>query len=113
MRLTLPMPPSVNRLWRQGRGGRVYKTDAARVFAWEVAAAAQHAGVQLLTGDVAVSMWVYVARKNADTDNFCKCTLDALQGLAYENDKQVVELHLYKRYANKKTARIEVEISAT
>jgi Holliday junction resolvase RusA-like endonuclease len=34
---------------------------------------------------------------------------DALNGLAYEDDKQIVELHAY-RYDDKKNPRIEIEV---
>lgn len=33
--------------------------------------------------------------KRGDIDNLAKLTLDALNGLAYEDDRQVVELHLH------------------
>lgn len=37
--------------------------------------------------------------KKPDIDNIAKIVLDALNGVAYKDDKQVVELHCYKRYA--------------
>lgn len=36
--------------------------------------------------------------KKPDTDNIAKIVLDALNGLAYPDDKQVVELHVIKVY---------------
>lgn len=36
--------------------------------------------------------------KRPDTDNIAKIVLDALNGLAYPDDKQVVELHVIKEY---------------
>lgn len=37
--------------------------------------------------------------KVPDVDNLAKCVLDGLSGLAYDSDKQVVALHIYKRWA--------------
>lgn len=43
-----------------------------------------------------------------DCDNIAKVVLDALNKLAYNDDKQVVELIVEKYYAD--TPRVEVEI---
>lgn len=37
--------------------------------------------------------------KKPDVDNVAKIILDALNGIAYRDDKQVVELHVKKSYA--------------
>ena len=44
--------------------------------------------------------------KKPDCDNIAKIILDALNGVAYDDDKQVVNLHVYKRYSD--TPRVEV-----
>ncbi len=46
--------------------------------------------------------------KKPDSDNIAKVVLDALNGLAYLDDKQVVHLEIYKLYGE--YPRIEVEI---
>ena len=43
-----------------------------------------------------------------DLDNIAKAVLDGLNGLAFDDDKQVVSLKVSKRYDHE--ARIEVEI---
>ena len=46
-----------------------------------------------------------------DYDNLAKLVTDALQGLAFDNDKQIVEAHIYKMYcAEGESARTEIEI---
>lgn len=43
-----------------------------------------------------------------DIDNVCKSVLDALNEVAFNDDKQVVELELSKRYSN--TPRLEIKV---
>ncbi len=47
--------------------------------------------------------------KKPDTDNIAKAILDALNGIAYYDDSQIVDLTLYKRYSD--SPRAEVCIS--
>jgi len=46
-------------------------------------------------------------RWDADVDNFSKCVLDALQGIVFKNDRQIVALMITKR---KGTEKIGVRI---
>lgn len=46
--------------------------------------------------------------KKPDTDNIAKIVLDALNGLAYHDDSQVVDLTVIKTYS--RDPRVEVEI---
>ena len=48
------------------------------------------------------------ALKNPDVDNVLKIVMDALEGLAYRNDNQVVTAHPTKRWSN--TPRIDIKI---
>jgi Holliday junction resolvase RusA-like endonuclease len=48
---------------------------------------------QLLTGDLRVTMWIYYASRRPDLDE--SLILDLMQGLIYENDRQVKERHVY------------------
>ena len=52
-----------------------------------------------LQGDVTLSITLcFGTKRRADLDNFNKLTLDALTGIAYDDDSQVSELHLYRGY---------------
>ena len=46
--------------------------------------------------------------KKPDADNLLKCVGDALNGLAYDDDSQVVQCHVEKWYSD--TPRIEVTV---
>jgi hypothetical protein len=47
----------------------------------------------LMTGDLRVTMWIYYASRRPDLDE--SLILDLMQGLIYENDRQVKERHIY------------------
>ena len=47
--------------------------------------------------------------KKPDIDNIAKCVLDALNGVAFHDDTQVVKLYMEKQYSEQ--PRVEVEIS--
>ena len=44
---------------------------------------------------------------NADIDNYCKAILDSLEGVYFENDKQIVMIKAMKYYAH--NPRIEYQ----
>ena len=44
--------------------------------------------------------------KKPDADNIAKAILDALNGLAYYDDAQVVHLEVQKRYSNEPRAEV-------
>tara|TARA_R110000824_G_scaffold268440_2_gene457048 strand:- start:1004 stop:1411 length:408 start_codon:yes stop_codon:yes gene_type:complete len=52
-----------------------------------------------ITGDVRLFLFFSGAHHAADLDNLCKLVKDALNGIAYNDDKQVVDLHAFKRKA--------------
>lgn len=47
--------------------------------------------------------------KKPDVDNIAKIVLDSLNGIAYDDDKQVIELVVIKRYTEDKE-RLEINI---
>lgn len=50
------------------------------------------AGCEMLAGDVCVHIKIYYASRRPDLDE--SLILDLLQGVAYENDRQVKEKHI-------------------
>lgn len=109
--LTLPWPPALNHYYRHvgsrvliSRAGRDYKAMAGL---WASAAGA----VDPLEGELAVSLVLYRPRRAGDVDAYAKCLLDAMQGHLWADDKQIVELHLYRR-DDKHRPRVEVRVWA-
>lgn len=61
--------------------------------------------------------WIKAHHTRQDLDNLCKFFLDALTGIVYHDDHQIVELMSYKRYSNQPhteigiTAMSEIDLS--
>ncbi len=99
MTLNLPYPPSANRYWRLWRG-RAVKSTEAKSYQRSVGLLARAAGVKLLHGEVRVTIDVVRPIKRGDLDNSLKVLFDALNGILWEDDSQIVEIHA-SRYDNK------------
>lgn len=107
IRLTLPLPPTANTYYRRvGRKTLISAKGRAYRKAAHLAGLAQHA--EPLDGGVGIAATVYMARKGCDLDNRAKPLLDALHGVLYDDDVQVVDLRLVKRL-DRKNPRVELE----
>ena len=108
--LVLPYPPSANVYYRHANGrmllsreGREYKTRVA------VALILTEPRPVPGRGPIGVRLDLYRPRKAGDADNRIKPILDALNGHAWDDDKQVAELHVY-RYDDRSNPRVEVRV---
>lgn len=101
--VTLPVPPSANDYWRYT--GRVFTSKEAG--AYKNAVRLENAFLPKLDGPVVVNLTVFRPAKRGDLDNFLKVMLDALQGVLYENDNQIVEIHAW-REDDKENPRVEL-----
>ena len=113
--LTLPVPPSVNRIWRRGKYGNVYLAPSVEVFYAKARKAAVEAKVHRVPFPagvpVKVTMKWYRATKTGDLDNRTKIVADSLNGIVWADDSQIVEWHLY-RYESPKKGRVDLTIEA-
>lgn len=112
--LTLPEPPSANRYWRVYRG-RAVKSSDARDYSVLVFAAfrAQTTIAQRnalpLRGDVSVALRWHRGARRGDLDNRIKVCLDAVRGLLFVDDSQVVSLSA-ERHESPRAGRLEIEV---
>ena len=109
--LFLPYPISVNRYWKNFRG-RTIRSAEAMAYKEVVAELAKWSGIKMHPGCVRVDMllhpalpkdwekrqkrdplWLLSVRR-IDLDNAMKVAIDALQGIAYENDRQITGLSI-------------------
>lgn len=110
-RFRAPYPPSLNRLWRHFKGRTVLSAEG-KAFKEQVAALALAAGVESpLLGWLEVELCLHpvepqdakkrrakfgpdwhLAVRCQDIDNIAKGLLDAMQGVVYANDSQLLTL---------------------
>lgn len=112
IKLILPMPPTINRYLGVSRGGMRYKMADGKAYVIAVRSICAQQRVRPLEGDLAFEMRLYRPRKSGDVTNYHKVLCDALEGWAYENDKQISEFHAY-RFDDRQNPRCEVQIWRT
>ena len=86
--------PSVNRYWRHTRSGHHYISKEGREFKERLQWMAAAKKARMLDGAVELRFTWYCRKKcrGGDLDNRLKVILDALEGIIYEDDKQVVRI---------------------
>lgn len=109
-RVVLPYPPQANHLYAVARGRKV-KSAKGREYQAVAAKAAIDAGMKAIDGPVSVSIDVYRPRRAGDLDNTLKAIFDCLKGVAWGDDKQVVEIRA-RRFDDKDNPRAEVTVAA-
>jgi len=115
IRFEVPGPPVAKGRPRFSRVGTFTPAKTVQ-FEERVALFAQAAGVELLEGPVELEVWAYwpcpISRRRKqnprpeeprtsapDGDNVLKAVTDALNGIAYQDDRQVSDAHVHKRTA--------------
>ena len=101
--IILPYPVSTNRYWRIFRGKAVPSKEAT-AYKMLVKARAREAGIKPIIGHVSLRITLRPklnkdgseSKVCIDLDNALKVTLDALNGVAYADDSQIVELYVVK-----------------
>lgn len=82
IQIILPLPPSVNRLWRSGKGGKVYRSQ--KYTEWRNPAlwsAAIQAKKQTIEGPYKLTLLaVKPDKRHRDLDNLFKAASDVLEG---------------------------------
>lgn len=80
--------------------------DTKDAIAWEIRSQLKF---EPLEGSVALTITFYFKNARMDIDNALKGLLDCMTGLIYRDDRQIVELHVYKKI-DKKEPRIEIKV---
>ena len=101
--MTLPVPPSTNRLYNRTRYG-VRLSDEARTYHELVNIMVP---VDLQDGPLALVIDYYRPRRKGDVDGPVKLLQDCLQGKWFLNDEQV-EVLVVRRHEDKLNPRLEV-----
>ena len=119
--MELPEPPSANRWWRKWNNRMVLSKEARdyKKMVWADAFDLYNCPLPrhtkdlpvFPTGNVKVTLSWVRSRKAGDLDKRIGVVLDALQGVAYANDSQIVEIHA-SRFDNKANAGLRVTVEA-
>jgi crossover junction endodeoxyribonuclease RusA len=103
-------PPVPKARPRRSTHGGVFTPAATTAAETDIRWQLRAAGARPLPGDVAMQMRFFTAtRRRVDIDNLEKLVMDACNGFAYDDDKQVVEKHSYLTRGDKRP-RTEVRI---
>jgi Holliday junction resolvase RusA-like endonuclease len=107
--MILPFPPSVNKLFPTGKDGRRHLSKEGQDFKKEAQIAMVKQNAPYFEGSLSITLKLYRPRKSGDIDNFNKGLFDSMKGICFEDDKQIVELHIY-RLDDKQCPRVEIEM---
>lgn len=103
-----PVPKARPRAMVRGRHAHIYTPATTKAFERDVGWEAKRAGVRKSQGLLAITLRFHGCSKG-DCDNLAKSVLDGLNGIAYGDDGQIVDLHVILDRVGK-PARTEVEI---
>jgi Holliday junction resolvase RusA-like endonuclease len=112
---------------RVNRNGRVWTPDRFKAYEKKIARAYIEAGGERLSGSVSIKVRTFRSLPKSrpkrileeedifkpDIDNILKIVLDALNGVAFEDDKQVVRVLCSKMPRARREEYLEVEVSST
>jgi len=106
---TLPYPPVLNHYYIHTRRG-VFLSPKGRAYKETVKNNLWFMSAEPTKERVALTIRAFRPAKRGDVDSILKCLLDSLEGVLYQNDRQIEELHVY-RHDDKLNPRVEVSIS--
>lgn len=112
-RFTVPGRPRPKGRPRFGRGGRAFTPKATADYERLIRETALASGIgQFKSDDLTLTVSVYVKnRVHGDVDNYVKAASDALNNVAYKDDKQIKHIHGHLFYDVNE--RMEIEIRET
>ena len=81
--------------------------DTKEAIAWEMASQWHE---DPSSEELCLNVIIYLGTKRkTDIDAYLKILFDAGEGIIYENDNQITELHVFKEY-DKKNPRVEITV---
>lgn len=103
-------PQSTNHIYRNA-GHRVYMTQSGKSLKTDYYYQLKQQWLKKpLLGDITLLVTLYFGDKRVrDIDNYNKILLDACTGILWQDDKQIHDLRILKRY-DKSNPRIELDL---
>lgn len=113
LRFSVPGRPKAKARPRKGQHGNFYTPRSTGDAEDEIGWAARKAGAKPTMDPVRldVSLYMRKLKRNPDGDNVCKLVADALNGVAYVDDAQVVRWSVALHWVeDKRDERTEIEV---
>ena len=104
-------PMSTNSIYRN-HGHIMFMTKEGKALktSYQYQALSQREGNKPWAGNIVIDIKLYFGDKRRhDIDNYNKILLDAMTGILWEDDSQIVKMTIWKLY-DKEKPRIEIEI---
>lgn len=86
------IPPSLNQLYKRSKSGGLYINHKAVDFKKLIKEELDKCHFNMTSGKVRVEILYFVKKQNIDLDNLNKVTIDSMNKIVYEDDKQIYEL---------------------
>ena len=90
-----------------GRGQRIRSDDTRRAISMQITAVYPDPASYPKLDKVAALAGDLLPTKKPDADNVAKVIADALNGLAYDDDAQITDLSVLKRYGEEPEVRVK------
>jgi len=104
-------PVNFNHAYRKrGNGYGMFMTQEGQDYKELLRLSAINAGGTMYSTPVVSLTFTFGDKRKHDIDGCIKLTLDSFEGVLYEDDNDVQELHVYKQY-DKNNPSVEVEIN--
>lgn len=109
---TIPGRPVPKQRPRVGQNGNIYTPKNCREYEKKVAATAHTIFRRPYAGPVALEVHFFLTCRPGDLDNYVKAVSDGLNRIAYQDDRQVVELKAKITVRSGIQERAEVTLTA-
>lgn len=105
-------PISQNAVYKRAKNRRMFMTNEGKIFKDSIGWAAKEVMTQkaIFKKDVQVNIVLYMPDRRIDPANVEKLLFDALEGIVYQNDRQV-RIHYCEAVIDKNNPHINITIS--
>lgn len=112
--LTLPFPPYTNDQYLHLKSGRVILNPVVKAYresaGWQAKVQMREQGADMLVAPLSLVIHLYRPRPKGDADGPVKQLLDAMIGIVYRDDSQVMHYEVTK-HDDAKAPRVEVMVT--
>ena len=100
--------PSVNVIYKRSKYGGLYCNPKVLNFKDKVYYILKHLNFDRTDKNVKLDITFYVTKTNCDLDNLLKITIDAMNNIVFNDDKQVTDIVCKKVYGKIKKTIVDV-----